>query len=159
MELPYHTPLTPDQQARAGIDPVQALAMRDQVRFSEIDVLHHVNNTRYMEWFERLRIQYVRDWGISQYDSPEDPRIVIRSGAIRYVEEMLVRENYVTTCACAAYRTTSFSLRQQIWAGGRIRATFDCVMVLLNPDGSPGYAIPQAVRQRFVDIDGAQQEG
>ena len=158
MELPYHTPLSADQQARAGIDPVQALAMRDQVRFSEIDVLNHVNNTRYMEWFERLRIRYVMDWGISQYNGATDPRIVIRSGAIRYHEEMLVRENYVTTCACAAYRTTSFSLRQQIWADGRIRATFDCVMVLLNPDGSAGFAIPDAVKERFGKVDGAQRE-
>lgn len=158
MELPYHTPLTPDQQTFAGIDPVQALAMRDQVRFSEIDVLNHVNNTRYMEWFERLRIRYVMDWGITQYDGAVDPRIVIRSGAIRYLEEMLVREDYVTTCNCAAYRNTSFSLRQQIWAGGRIRATFECVMVLLNPDGSVGYAIPDAVKQRFGAVDGAQQE-
>ena len=159
MDLPYHTPLTADQQTSVGIDPVQALAMRDQVRFSEIDVLNHVNNTRYMEWFERLRIRYVMDWGLSQYDKAEDPRIVIRSGAIHYREEMKVREDYVATCTCAAYRNTSFSLRQQIWSGGRLRATFDCVMVLLNSDGSTGYAIPAPVKQRFEEVDGAQHEG
>lgn len=157
--MPFHTPLTPAQQRQVGIDPVQPLAMADQVRFSEIDVLNHVNNTRYMEWFERLRIRYVMDWGISQYDSPQDPRIVIRSGSIHYRQEMRARENYVTTCACAAFRRTSFSLRQQIWSQGSLRATFECVMVLLHADGSPGYAIPAPVRARFDMVDGAAKEG
>ena len=58
MSLPYHTPLDAAHQASAGIDPVQPLAMADQVRFSELDVLRHVNNGVYMAWFERLRIRY-----------------------------------------------------------------------------------------------------
>lgn len=159
MTLPYHTALSAAQQAALGIDPVQPLAMADQVRFSQIDALNHVNNGVYMEWFERLRVQYMQDWGISTYSRPDDPRIVVRSGHIHYRREMHFHEDYVATCGCSAYRTTSFTLRQQIWAGGSLRATFDCVMVLLRPDGSAGYAIPPAVRSRFDTIDQAIFEG
>lgn len=159
MQLPFHTSLGADQQASVGIDPVQPLAMADQVRFSELDVLNHVNNARYMEWFERLRVRYSQDWELSQYDRPDDPRIVIRSGTIHYRQEMRMDEIYVTTCGCAAFRNTSFSLRQQLWSGGSLRATFDCVMVLLQPDGSGGYPIPDALRHRFETIDRAKFEG
>ncbi len=159
MTLPFHTPLTSAQQIDAGLGAAQSLAMADQVRFSELDVLNHVNNARYMEWFERLRIRYVQEWGISQYDRPEDPRIVIRSGTIHYRREMRMDEVYITTCACATYRSTSFSLRQQLWAGGDLRATFDCVLVLRSPDGAAGYPIPAPVLDRFHQIDQAKKEG
>lgn len=129
----YHTPLSAQAQSALGMDPAQPLAMGDRVRFSELDVLNHVNNAVYMEWFERLRVKYLQDWGVSGYDSDTDPRIVIRSGTIHYRQEMRMDEDYVTTCGCTAFRTTSFSLHQQIWAGGTLRATFDCVLVLLTP--------------------------
>lgn len=158
MTLLYHTPLTAEQQTSLGITTPQPLAMADQVRFSELDVLNHVNNAVYMEWFERLRIRYVQDWGLSGYDGETDPRIVIRSGTIHYRQEMRMDENYVTTCGCSAYRNTSMSLRQQLWSGGTLRASFDCVIVLLQPDGSGRFPIPPAVRSRFGSVDGAIHE-
>lgn len=158
MTLLYHTPLTADQQSTLGIPTPQPLAMADQVRFSELDVLNHVNNAVYMEWFERLRIRYVQEWGLSGNNAKSDPRIVIRSGTIHYRQEMRMDENYVTTCGCTAFRNTSISLAQQLWSGGTLRASFDCVIVLLQPDGSGRYPIPQPVRTRFGVVDGAIQE-
>jgi acyl-CoA thioester hydrolase len=156
MDLPYHTPLSADQQRAFGIPSPQPLAMADQVRFSELDVLNHVNNSVYMQWFERLRIRYTQDWGISRYDGGADnPRIVIRSGEIQYLREMLMDESYVVTCRCAAFRTTSYTLVQELWAGGTLRATFDCVLVNLMSDGSAKRPLPDAVKARFLSIDGA----
>lgn len=156
MTLIYHTPLSPQTQSDLGIDPPAPLAMADQVRFSELDVLNHVNNAVYMHWFERLRIRYTQDWGISRYmGTGKDPRIVIRSGEIHYRQEMRMDEDYVVTCGCTAFRTTSFSLSQRLWSGGTLRATFECVLVLLQSDGSGRFPIPQDVRNRFIEIDGA----
>ncbi|MCV3270886.1 acyl-CoA thioesterase [Roseobacter sinensis] len=159
MDLPYHTPLTPALQTRLGLDPTAPLAMADRVRFSELDVLNHVNNAVYMQWFERLRIRYTQDWGLSRYmGAGHDPRIVIRSGQIHYRQEMRMDEDYIVTCGCTAFRTTSFSLAQALWAGGTLRATFDCVLVLLTADGAARYPIPEAVRARFIAVDGAHEE-
>ncbi len=159
MDLRYHTPLSAEDQARLGLTPSAPLAMADRVRFSELDVLNHVNNAVYMQWFERLRIRYTQDWGLSRYlGSGEDPRIVIRSGQIHYRAEMRMDEDYVVTCGCTAFRTTSFSLAQTLWSGGTLRATFDCVLVLLTADGTGRYPIPDAVRQKFIEADGARTE-
>ena len=160
MALIYHTPLSPAQQAVEGIDPVQPLAMADRVRFSELDVLNHVNNAVYMEWFERLRIRYCQDWGISDYSGdPANPRIVIRSGNIHYRQEVRMDEDYVVTCGCTSFRTNSYALRQQLWSGGTLRATFDCVLVLLTHDGRARQPLSDAVQTRFRQVDGAKQEG
>lgn len=159
MILPYHTPLDAAQQTAAGITTPQPLAMADQVRFSELDTLKHVNNAVYMEWFERMRIRYVQDWDLSKFDRDDDPRIVIRSGTIHYRREMRMDENYIATCGCTAFRNTSFSLRQELWSNATLRATFDCVIVLLTPDGTDRLAISPALRKRFAKIDKAVFEG
>ncbi|MEM6887320.1 MAG: acyl-CoA thioesterase [Pseudomonadota bacterium] len=159
MPVAYHIPLSPEAQAELGVIPPAPLAMADQVRFSELDVLNHVNNAIYMAWFERLRVKYTQLWGLSRYrGSGEDPRIVIRSGTIHYREEMRMDETYVVTCRCLAYRNTSFTVAQQLWADRRLRATLDCVLVLLTADGSQRYPIPNKVVERFRELDSAKAE-
>ena len=163
MALVYNTPLSAAQQAVAGVDPPQPLAMADRVRYSELDVLNHVNNAVYMEWFERLRVRYAKDWGMSDYadhrPTSDTPRIVIAQGTIRYLREMRMDEDYIVTCACTGFRTSSYSLGQQVWSGGSLRATFDCVMVHLEPDGSGKRPLSAEICDRFRTVDGASRQG
>lgn len=158
MSLIYHTPLSPEQQRAAGLPEPQPLAMADRVRFSELDILKHVNNAAYMGWFEKLRVRYSQERGISTYGGGSNPRIVVRSGEIHYRQEMVMDEDYIATCRCAAFRNTSYTLNQQIWSGGTLRASFDCVLVLLEPDGSGRRPLPDDLRARFMDLDGARND-
>jgi len=159
MTVIYHTPLSPDQQRAAGMPTPQPLAMADQVRFSDLDTNNHVNNTVYFEWFERLRIRYTQslvERGL--IDSP-GPRVVIRSGSIRYLQEMLERENYTVTCRCTSLRNTSYALAQEVWVGRELRATFECILVLLERDGSGRYPLPDRLKQYFEQTENARPEG
>ena len=154
MTLPFHVPLTADQQVAAGLPASWPLAIADKVRFAELDPLNHVNNAAYMTWYETIRIRYMLDWGLSTYSSADDPRIVIMRAEINYLKEMLQDETYVVTARTTAFRNTSFTMESQIWSGD-LRSTFSCVIVTLEPDGSGKRALPDAVRQRFVEVDGA----
>lgn len=155
MTIPFHTPLTPEQQRAFGLSEPQTLAIADRVRFAELDVLRHVNNKAYMTWFETLRVEYFRLFGAPYYaiDAPQ-PRIVIGQGTVRYIKEMLMGEDYVATCRVKAFRNTSCTMEQQLWAGD-LRATFSCVVVMLYPDGADRYPIPDALKQQFITVDGA----
>lgn len=156
----YHTALTPQEQLDFGLKSPQPLAMADKVRFAELDVLRHVNNKAYMTWFETLRVAYGDLFTLQLYpDGALMPRVVIRSGEVRYVEEMLMGEDYVTTAGVTAYRNTSYTMHQELWSAGRLRATFDCVIVTLFPDGSGRYPLPDAVRAHFENNDGAVFQG
>lgn len=157
MTLPYHRPLSAIEQRAAGLVVPAALAMADHVHHDDLDALLHVNNVRYFVWFERLRIRFMEEYGIGTIGDPDSPRIVIRSGEIHYVEEMLRGEDYVVTCHCTAMRNTSMTLRQEIWSDMRLRATFDAIMVLLSQDGQSRVPIPKDVRARLIE-DGAVQE-
>lgn len=155
MNLPYLTSLDSAQQKSAGIETAQPMAMADRVRFSELDALNHVNNAVYMEWFERVRTHYLAERRLLIKGSPDNPRIVIRSGNIHYRQEMRQDEDYITTCKCIAYRTTSFTLRQQLWSAGELRASLDAVLVVLSPDGSRRLALSDVTKKQFQDLDGA----
>lgn len=154
MLLPFHTPLSPADQRRAGLPHTASMAVVDQVHHDELDALMHVNNVRYMVWFERLRIAFMERYGIGTIGDPASPRIVIRSGEIRYHAEMLRGEIYVTTCHCTAFRNTSLTLQQEIWSDGTLRASFTCIMVLLDQDGSTRAPIPTEIKTALI-YDGA----
>ena len=154
-DLPYLTPLTPDQQTAAGVPEPWPFALADRVRFSELDPLKHVNNVAYMVWLEMSRVSYFKHMGLSSYQDPAtEPRLVIRRGEIDWLKEMLDGEDYVVVTKVIGYRTTSFTMHQQIWSGGTLRAEFKCVVVLLNPDGNGRYPIPDAIKARFHAVDG-----
>jgi len=156
MTLPFLTPLTDAQQRAAGLPSPWPLAMADRVRFGEIDMLGHVNNAAYLTWFEKLRTIYLERSGLTRYDPATDPRIVIRSGEIHWVREMLRDETYVVAARTTAYRRTSFTISSEIWSGD-LRTRFDCICVTLEPDGSARKPLPQDFIDRVTRIDGALQ--
>lgn len=156
MSVRYHTLLSADQQRAAGLPHPAPLAIADIVHHDDLDSLDHVNNTRYFTWFERLRIRQMTHYGIGLLNDPASPRIVIRSGEVRFVAELRGGETYVTTCHCTALRTTSMTLRKEIWAAGTLRASLSCVMVLLTQDGSARQRVPDDIRARLI-ADGAAQ--
>ncbi len=154
MSIPFHSPLNPADQRKAGLPQPAALAIADQVHHDDLDALMHVNNVRYMVWFERLRVAFMERYGIGIIGDPASPRIVIRSADIRYHAEMQRGEVYVTTCHCTAFRNTSLTLQQEIWSNGTLRTSFRCIMVLLEQDGSTRAPIPQSIKTALIK-DGA----
>ena len=104
---------------------------------------------------------------LSQVDNTAEPRaridpccrVVIRSGSIRYLQEMLERENYIVTCRCTSFRNTSYALAQEVWVGRELRATFECILVLLERDGSGRYPLPDRLKQYFEQTENARPEG
>ncbi len=148
--LPFHTPLSPEQQRAAGLDAIWPLALADKVRFAELDPLNHVNNVAYLTWFESARVTYFKHIGLTTYENAaKEPRIVIRRGEMDWLQEMRAEETYVVASRTIAYRNTSFTMAQEIWAGGTQRAKFTCVIVLLTPDGTERLPIPDHIRSYF----------
>ncbi|NIZ12229.1 thioesterase family protein [Phaeobacter sp. HF9A] len=157
MDARFLTPLNPAEQLSYGLSLPAPMAMADRVRFSEIDLLHHVNNKAYLDWFEALRVQYFNDFFLEHFDLDALPRHVVRNADIHYIKEMVLGESYMTTARVLSFRRTSYTLEQQIWSGD-LRASMVGVMVFRTPDGSAGYPIPDSLRQQFIDLDGATDE-
>lgn len=155
MEMRYHTPLNAAEQRAHGLSAPQSLALADRVRYSEIDMLNHVNNKAYMEWFEVLRTEHFFRLCAPFYAGMAEPRTVLRSADIHYVQEMLAGQSYVATARVAAYRNTSYTVEQTVWADGTLRARMTGVLVMLHPDSAARYALPEALKRHFVEVEGA----
>lgn len=155
MKQRYLTPLSAQEQLAFGLDTAQPLAIADRVRYSELDVLNHVNNKAYMEWFETLRTEHFFRLCAPFYQGVAQPRTVLRNADIHYMAEMVAGQSYVTTARITGFRTTSYTIDQMIWADGVLRARMRGVMVMRHPDGSGGYPLPEALKRYFVDVEGA----
>ncbi|ATF18431.1 putative thioesterase [Phaeobacter gallaeciensis] len=158
MDLIFHTPLSPDAQRRHGLEVPQPLAMADRVRFSELDILHHVNNKAYLSWFETLRVAYYDRVFAPHFKGLCAPRNVLRNANVHYMKEMVLDEDYITTARVVSFRRTSYVMEQQIWSGD-LRATMTGVMVLRTQDGKSGYPLPDSLRATLIEQDGAVAEG
>lgn len=154
MDLRYLTPLSPEEQLAQGLDCAKPLALADRVRFSELDILKHVNNKAYLGWFETARVSYFDLFCASHFEGLPPPRNVLRNANVHYMQEMVLDEPYITTARVTGFRNTSYVMEQQIWSGP-LRATLEAVMVLRSPDGSKGYPLPESLKQQFIDQDGA----
>ena len=107
-DIPFLTPLDPDQQRAFGLPDPWPLALADRVRFAELDPLNHVNNVAYLIWFEGARVTYFKHVGLSTYDKAEvEPRIVIRRGEIDWLQEMRADETYVVVKSIPILSTSS----------------------------------------------------
>jgi acyl-CoA thioester hydrolase len=155
MTLRYLTPLDPDEQLANGLDRPCPLAVADKVRFSELDMLRHVNNKAYLGWFETTRVTYFETFCLSHFAGMPEPRTVMRNANVHYVKEMLEGESYITTARVLSFRRTSYVMEQQIWSTD-LRARLEAVMVLRTPDGAAGYPIPATLAAQFRDLDGAE---
>ena len=157
MDLRFLTPLTASEQTAQGLAEPQPLAMADRVRFSELDNQNHVNNKAYMDWFERVRIEHLNRMIVPHYAPGPGPRVALHSATIRYRKEMLADEAYIATARVTAFRTSSFTMEQQIWSGD-LRATLQAVVVMLRPDGSGAhYPLPETLCAYFAEEEGARR--
>jgi len=153
----YLTPLTRPALEQLSIPAPWAYGIRDRVRFYELDALNHVNNTAYLRWFETLRIPYVRDYGLSDY-GPDDPQLVLMSNSARYLAPMFLGDDYVVTGRTAGFRNSAFRMEYAVFRGDEMTCAGEAVVVVLSPDGSEKCPIPDAVRARFLERDGAVDE-
>lgn len=154
MTLPFLTPLSIDQLRDAGVSEPWTYGIADRTRFGEIDALTHVNNTAYLRWFETFRINYFRDYGVSDYKGTP-PRIVLRSVECVFLREMGINEDYIVTGRTVEMRNTSFTMEYGVYSGD-LRTTGRAVVVVLNQQGQK-QPLPDDLRQTFITRDGAVQ--
>ena len=153
MDVPFLTPLHAEDLRAAGIPEPWSFGMADKVRFGEIDALQHVNNAVYLKWFENLRILYFADRDLWAVDGKR-PKIVLRGIGLEYIREIKLTDTYIMTVRTVKLGTTSFTMEYAVWVDGQLCTKSHAVIVMLDDDNRKR-AIPDHIRQLFIDRDGA----
>ncbi|MEL6585887.1 MAG: thioesterase family protein [Pseudomonadota bacterium] len=160
MTLPILQPLAIPTLRAQGVPEPFVFGMADRVKFHELDVLDHVNNARYLSWFETLRIAYLRDYGISDYANAEGrPVLVLKSVAVDFKVPLHLEEIYIVAGRTRAYRRRSWTMEYAVVSHGQVCATSEAVICLMENDFVTRKALPEAYTTAFRERDGAAYEG
>lgn len=100
-----------------------------QIRFSDIDVLGHVSNCVYMQYFELARVEFLGTVDkMSPYGSARMAIVVVNCN-IDMMREVLFNDKVRVETWCSRIGKTSFTVQQELFANDvcTSRARFVCV--------------------------------
>lgn len=110
------------------IDPVKI-----QVRFSDLDVLGHVNNSVYLSYFEMARVHYFKEM-VGEHWDWKQLGFVIAKNEIEYIKSVLIKHEPKIYVYTEHIGTKSFTLgydlvvENEIFAKGRsVQVCFDAL--------------------------------
>ncbi len=160
MSFPFLTPLDPATLRAAGVPERFAFGQADRVRFHELDVLDHVNNARYLSWFETFRVAYLRAYGISDpaVTAPR-PVLVLKSVAVDFRAPLHLDDSYIVAGRTRAYRKTSWSMEYAVVSRARLCALSEAVICLMEADFTTRRTLPETYIEAFRSRDGATYDG
>jgi len=134
----------PPRRPLARCTPGEAKTREVFVRFSDIDVYGHVNNVRYLEYFQEGRIAVAGElWGDTQ------PHLVVGRTEVDYLRPLLLRPApYLVRTWVSGVGATSFVLEAEITDAAETFARSRTLMVQIGAEGSAAPLADQ-VRQRL----------
>ncbi len=125
-----------------------ALTRPIHVRFSDVDLLGHVNNVRYVDYLQDAQSDLAE--GVSREAATYAVRLVISRIEIDYVGQMNLRpEPYDVRCRVEAVGDMSVTFDGEIRDGDRVMARCRIVSRTIGDDGRP-VPIDPGMRDLFV---------
>lgn len=123
-----------------------------QIRFNDIDILGHLNNTVYFSFFDTGKA-YFYEWLLKGEMNWKRVESVIANVDCAYVSPVYFGEEIEVWTRCAHVGEKSFTLQQMIVAKktGELKAAANTVMVSINPDTMKSVPIPQKWKSRLED--------
>jgi acyl-CoA thioester hydrolase len=84
-----------------------------QIRFADLDILGHVNNSVYLTYFELARLHYFRELVGNDWDWKKDGMVLVKN-EIEYLRPVLVTHDPEIEMKVGHIGTKSFSLHYEL---------------------------------------------
>jgi acyl-CoA thioester hydrolase len=121
------------------------------LRWSDLDALKHVNNARFLTFFEEARIAYFRNIG---WDWQKDGLIIARN-EINYRKPVFLADEPVIHLRCARIGSKSFDIEYLMLDKlGNPLADGKTVLVVFDYQLDHAVVLPDATKQKLLDFDG-----
>ena len=118
---------------------------RAQMRFSDADMLGHVNNARYLSYLEDARIAFLT----SLAPAPQVVNVILARIEVDYIRSLELSEEAVeVTVAVERIGTKSLTLASEIRHGGEVAARSKAVLVAY--DYAAGHSRALSAEERAV---------
>lgn len=119
-----------------------------QVRFSDIDVMGHVNNAVYLNYFETARMHYFNQILGKDWDWNTDGIILMRN-EIDYIKSVLLRDTPVIKISVLKIANKSFELGYELKVNNEIYTRGKSVLVCFNYKEQKTCEIPSKLRSKL----------
>ena len=128
-----------------------------QLRFNDIDILGHLNNTVYFSLYDLGKAKYMEDAGL-RGKGPEAPTSVIADVHCAYLKPIHYGDEiFVTTC-CTEIGDKHFVLEQEMTDDkGEVRSHCRTVMVYVDRKTGKAAPLPDFYRERIERYDNAPE--
>ena len=117
-----------------------------QVRFSDIDVMQHVNNSIYLSYFEMTRVHYFAKLLGHDWDYNKDGFLLARN-EIDYILPVLLTDKPKIIMKTENIGNKSFTLSYEIQVDGEVYTKGISVMVSFDSTQNSSIPIPPKMRE------------
>ncbi|MDB0062653.1 acyl-CoA thioesterase [Crocinitomicaceae bacterium] len=117
-----------------------------QVRFSDIDVMQHVNNSIYLSYFEMTRVHYFSKLLSHDWDYNKDGFLLARN-EVDYILPVLLTDKPKIIMKTEKIGNKSFTLSYEIQVDGVIYTKGISVMVCFDSAQNSSIPIPAKMRE------------
>lgn len=119
------------------IQPVQI-----QVRFADLDMMGHVNNSVYLSYFEYARVQYFNEILGKYWDFNKFGCVVVKN-EINYLKSILLNDTPVVTCFLEEIGSKSFTIGYEMKVNDVIVTTGRTVLVCFDIQSQKAIEVSQ----------------
>lgn len=128
-----------------------------EVRFADVDAFGHVNNAKYLTYFEQARVKYFNDIVDWTYDWSKEG-IILAKADIDFIKPIHFRDEITVFTRTSRLGNKSFDLQYQImsYKDGEEILMSDCttVMVAFDYVHKKSIAIPEEWKQALRKYEG-----
>lgn len=122
------------------------------VRSTDIDVIGHVNNAKYLEYMEWARFDWIWEKGYTLDEMKRRAIMpVVVNININYRKELKMREEVVALTNVVKVGEKSFVIRQELYNAGEVLvADADVTMVMIDANTRQSISLPVELKESLV---------
>jgi acyl-CoA thioester hydrolase len=120
-----------------------------QVRFADIDMMGHVNNSVYLSYFEMTRVHYLEKLLGRKWDYTREGFLLARN-EIDYIKPLFLHEQPKIYLRTENLGNKSFTFTYEILVDGELRTKGLSVMVAFDSQSKTTIVIPEKMREAFL---------
>jgi acyl-CoA thioester hydrolase len=119
-------------------------------RFTETDMVGHINNVSIAAWFEDLRIRFMRSFEAPKAANDWEGHFTLASLKLDFIGETHYGEDVVLTMETVSLGNSSMTLVGELHQGGKLTVKGAAVMVQWDPETHRPRRIPDEYRERIT---------
>ncbi len=125
-----------------------------QIRFSDIDMIGHVNNVAYGHFFDMARLMYFEQALGEQVDWRIGKILVLVHIETDYFQSVRLYDKIEVTTTVTGIGNKSLKMLQQIIdAEGNVKVESRCVMSTFDNDTNNSFPFPEAWREKITTFE------